>query len=112
MKTFTDEMHENFETGEIKTVLQHEQEQMDREYHQVGADYSHNEGLPPLTDESTKELTRAFDLWFTRILLMDGSSALERDVLRNQKTNLFEEWLRVRPLLTQAEADFLKGKKK
>jgi hypothetical protein len=79
---------------------------------QVGNDYSHNEGLPPITDESRVELKKAFDIWFTRILLLDGSSALERDVLRNQKMNLFEEWLRVRPHLTQDEADFMNRKKK
>lgn len=61
------------------------------------ADYSHNDGLPPLTPKGVHELSEAFEKWFTKHLLLEGSSCLERDVLRNQKVNLREEWLRVKP---------------
>ena len=76
------------------------------------SDYSHNDELPPLNDESRAELTSAFNIWFGHLLFTDGCSSLERDVLRNQRQNLLEEWLRVRPVLTKADADILNGKKK
>lgn len=60
-------------------------------------DYSHNDKLAPLTDRGRAELKEAFEKWFTKILLVDGSSCLERDVLRNTKPQLLEEWYRVRP---------------
>jgi hypothetical protein len=69
----------------------------------MNPDYSHNDKLPPLTEKGKAELKEHFDRWFTGLLAMDKCSCLERDVLRNQKQNLLEEWIRVRPYYTDED---------
>lgn len=54
------------------------------------------------TNDDRQELVEAFEEWFTELLLRDGSSCLERDVLRNQKKNLKAEWLKIRPVHTSS----------
>jgi hypothetical protein len=44
-----------------------------------------------------------FNRWFSELLFQDGSSCLLRDVLRNQKENLWGEWQRVKPYHEQTE---------
>src|SRR5208282_5245199 len=46
--------------------------------------------------EKMKQRT-LFNRWFSELLLQDDKSCLLRDVLRNQKENLWSEWQRVRP---------------
>lgn len=40
-----------------------------------------------------------FDEHFYKWMFCEGSTCLIRDVLRNQKQNLKEEWLKVRPMI-------------
>ena len=66
-----------------------------------------------MTDEEKKvrdlaELTETFEKWFTGLLLREGSTCLERDVLRNQKKNLRTEWLEVRPTYTTTDLETAK----
>ncbi len=60
-----------------------------------------------MTDEERDyaELKDAFDSWFAKLLLREGSSCLERDVLRNQRKNLLEEWIKVRPIYTTSDCE-------
>jgi hypothetical protein len=43
-----------------------------------------------------------FNGWFTDLLLQQESCLL-RDILRNQKKNLFQEWLKVKPTTYDGE---------
>lgn len=49
------------------------------------------------TPEQIKEQRKYFFEWFTDLLFQQNACVL-RDILRNQKENLFQEWLKVRPL--------------
>jgi len=59
-------------------------------------------------ERDVKELTEAFESWFYKLLMREDSSCLERDVLRNQKKNLLEEWIKVRPVYTTSDSDVLR----
>jgi hypothetical protein len=55
---------------------------------------------PYLFEQDTlerQEQRRLFNDWFSELLMMKGKSCLLRDILRNQKENLFSEWMKVRP---------------
>lgn len=56
-------------------------------------------------ERDLRELKEAFDKWFTGLMLREGSSCLERDVLRNQRKNLLAEWIAVRPIYTTTDCE-------
>lgn len=60
---------------------------------------------PPLSERDIQELTRAFDKWFTGLLLRDNSSCLERDVLRECRKELKAKWLEIRPTYTTSDLE-------
>lgn len=49
--------------------------------------------------ETTLEIfnRKKFNDWFSKILLIEGESCLTRDVIRNKKEELWEEWKKVDP---------------
>lgn len=55
--------------------------------------------LPNKADErATHPQGAGFTDWFDTLLLMRGSSCLKRDVLRNCKEVLWDEWKKVEPM--------------
>ena len=64
------------------------------------------------SEQDLKELKEAFDDWFGGLLLLENSSCLYRDVLRQNRKNLWNSWLEIRPIWLTSDIEKSKAEAK
>lgn len=64
------------------------------------------------SEQDLKELKETFDDWFGGLLLLENSSCLYRDVLRQNRKNLWNSWLEIRPIWLSSDLTEAKEKAK